>query len=69
MDLIDVANDHAEYLLHVALHKRRSKRGGQVASAEYCDSCGVPIPELRREAVAGCQTCVDCQQLLETRRG
>ncbi|WNF45833.1 TraR/DksA C4-type zinc finger protein [Pseudomonas sp. SG20056] len=37
----------------------------QGESAEYCDGCGVPIPQARRLAVPGCQFCVDCQSLLE----
>ncbi|MDC0887427.1 DksA/TraR family C4-type zinc finger protein [Altererythrobacter sp.] len=30
-------------------------------SAKYCDECGEPIPERRREAVRGVRTCVQCQ--------
>jgi phage/conjugal plasmid C-4 type zinc finger TraR family protein len=41
----------------------------QGESAEYCDDCGVPIPQARRLAVPGCQYCVDCQGLREVRRG
>lgn len=33
----------------------------QGASAEYCDECGEPIPEKRREALPGVRTCVGCQ--------
>jgi phage/conjugal plasmid C-4 type zinc finger TraR family protein len=36
-------------------------------SAYHCltDGCGVAIPEARRRALPGVQTCVDCQQQLE----
>jgi len=30
-------------------------------SAEFCDDCGEPIPERRRNALAGVRTCVACQ--------
>ncbi len=39
---------------------RRRLSSGRV-SAEYCEDCGEPIPERRREAVSGVQTCVQCQ--------
>lgn len=34
-------------------------------SAEDCAMCGEPIPEGRRQAVPGVQTCVDCQNDIE----
>ena len=36
-------------------------------SAEYCDGCGADIPEARRLAVPGCQYCVTCQGMRESR--
>ena len=30
-------------------------------SAEFCDGCGEPIPEARRQALPGVRTCVPCQ--------
>jgi len=30
-------------------------------SAEECEDCGEPIPEKRRAALPGVQTCVACQ--------
>lgn len=41
----------------------------QGVSALECGYCGDDIPEKRRLAVPGCQTCFDCQQLLEVKRG
>jgi phage/conjugal plasmid C-4 type zinc finger TraR family protein len=35
------------------------------ASAERCAVCDEPIPEARRQAVYGVQTCIDCQRELE----
>ena len=30
-------------------------------SLTHCEDCGEPIPERRREALAGVRTCVSCQ--------
>lgn len=37
-------------------------------SATECE-CGAQIPEARRKAVPGVQTCIECQEFNETRRG
>ena len=42
----------------VSAARARMPRG---PSAEYCDECGEPIPEKRREALPGVRTCVACQ--------
>ncbi|MDM3127280.1 TraR/DksA C4-type zinc finger protein [Citrobacter sp. CK204] len=36
-------------------------------SAERCEECDEPIPDPRRAAVPGCQTCADCQIVIELR--
>ncbi|WP_241832990.1 TraR/DksA C4-type zinc finger protein [Klebsiella pneumoniae] len=36
-------------------------------SATHCRDCGEGIPERRRELVAGCQRCADCQVKFEER--
>ncbi|HAM5749059.1 TPA: TraR/DksA C4-type zinc finger protein [Escherichia coli] len=36
-------------------------------SAEHCAECDEPIPEPRRAAVPGCQTCASCQEEIELR--
>ncbi len=36
-------------------------------SAEYCDECGDPIPERRREVLQGVRTCVRCQSARDAR--
>lgn len=36
-------------------------------SAERCEECDEPIPEPRRAAVPGCQTCVSCANDIELR--
>lgn len=32
----------------------------------YCIDCDEPIPQARREALRGCERCIDCQTLHET---
>ncbi len=34
-------------------------------SAEFCEECGDPIPQARREALPGVVYCVSCQQALD----
>lgn len=65
-DLIDQANEHADYLLQMALARRPVAAG---SSAYECEDCGEAIPQARRARVQGCVTCVDCQGLREVRRG
>ena len=66
-DEIDRANDQAQYLLDVALQRIRLEPSSRV-SAQFCADCDDPIPLLRQQTIAGCQTCVDCQGLREVRR-
>ncbi|WP_414159871.1 TraR/DksA C4-type zinc finger protein [Pseudomonas sp. BNK-45] len=66
-DVIDLANDQADYFLQVALD-RRQRQTTTAASAEFCEDCDDPIPLLRQQMVPGCQTCVSCQELREARR-
>lgn len=65
-DMVDQANEHADYLLQVALAKRPVSHA---ASALECEDCGEDIPQARRVAVPGCRRCADCQGLAEVRRG
>lgn len=66
-DVIDIANDQADYFLQVALDRRKRSLVATV-STEDCEDCGEPIPEPRRVAVLGCDTCIDCQAIRERRR-
>ncbi|QZD86782.1 DksA/TraR family C4-type zinc finger protein [Qipengyuania psychrotolerans] len=50
----------------VSAARSRMPRG---ESAEYCDECGEPIPERRREALPGVRTCVSCQSNRDAARG
>ena len=51
----------------IADQRRRAGMDGKTAadSAETCNACGEPIPEARRQAVPGVQTCIECQTLIE----
>ena len=42
---------------------RHQLSGGE--SAVYCDECGQPIPEARRQAIPGVRLCIACQSALE----
>lgn len=66
-DVIDVANDHADYLLQLSIAQHQRRTAGQATSAEFCEACGDDIPQARRLAAPGCQLCIDCQQLRERR--
>lgn len=61
----ELAQRVQEERLQQAIDNRVQYQG---ESAEDCDSCGVDIPQARRLAVPGCQSCVDCQSLREVRR-
>lgn len=65
-DAVDFANDRAEYFLQLSL--QRLARLPVKPSAQICVDCDEPIPVARQLSVAGCETCVDCQELRERRR-
>ena len=66
-DIADRANEQMDYLLQVALCRRAQPSEG--VGLEDCEDCGEPIPVLRRETLAGCRTCIDCQTKRERRHG
>lgn len=51
----------------LALQARRAGLDGKTVddSKRHCGVCGEPIPQPRREALPGVQTCVECQTELE----
>lgn len=65
-DNIDLASDQEEFLREMALRNQRMACSPR-PSATYCEDCGQPIPEQRRQLVKGCMTCVDCQEIREAR--
>lgn len=60
MDIIDTAAEIEELQRNAALSAHRLNRNA--VSAECCAECGEEIPEPRRAAVPGCQTCAECQE-------
>lgn len=66
-DWADQAAAREQELREDALAERERRHGKRhvEASAEICSVCGDPIPEARRQAVPGVQTCVPCQEELE----
>lgn len=69
-DIIDTAAEIEELQRNAALSAHRIDHSA--VSAEHCAECGEHIPEPRRAAVPGCQTCASCQadlELLRKQRG
>lgn len=68
-DIFDRATEVEEATREDALDRQRRRSGlsGKTAddSAIVCSECEEPIPDARRQAVPGVQTCVDCQCALE----
>ncbi|SAX24010.1 TraR/DksA family transcriptional regulator [Klebsiella quasipneumoniae] len=64
-EIIDQANELAERRLEMTIHNMRINH--HAVSATHCRDCGEEIPERRRELVAGCQRCADCQEKFEER--
>lgn len=46
-------------------HIKNARSNSAAVSLFFCDSCGAPIPEARRIAVPGVDTCVTCQTMSE----
>lgn len=64
-EIIDQANELAQQRIDMAIAAHRIDRNA--VSAERCEECGEDIPEPRRAAVPGCQTCASCQGEVELR--
>jgi len=62
MDAADLANEVAQERLDRILQSRPQQAAG--ISAAECVECGFDIPEGRRDAIQGVQTCVDCASVL-----
>lgn len=62
-DVVDIASDIAEETLANILANRAKPPTG--VSAVRCEECNCKIPEGRRLALPGIQTCVNCAQLNE----
>jgi phage/conjugal plasmid C-4 type zinc finger TraR family protein len=67
-DVIDDSQPTEELFLNLAIRAARGIRPARVDSAETCEECGCAIPQQRRDALPGVQTCLDCAVELESRR-
>lgn len=63
MDIIDTAAEIEELQRNAALSAHKLNRNA--VSSEHCAECGEDIPAARRAAVPGCQTCAECQGVIE----
>ena len=64
-DIADRAARREAEFLEAALQRQRRASASPQQSAFGCQRCGQPIPEARRQAVPGVQTCIDCQTTIE----
>lgn len=62
-EIIDQASALEEQMREQAIAAHRLNHNA--VSAEHCAECGEDIPAPRRAAVPGCQTCADCQGVIE----
>lgn len=62
-EIFDLANELAQQRIDMAIAAHCLNRNA--VSAEHCMECGEDIPVQRRAAVPGCQTCAECQGILE----
>ncbi len=46
-------------------HQQAHAVDPKAVSADWCEDCGIEIPDARRKAVPGVQLCVDCQGEIE----
>ncbi|HEB9105950.1 TPA: TraR/DksA family transcriptional regulator [Klebsiella aerogenes] len=65
-EIIDQANELAQQRIDMAIAAHRINRN--TVSAEHCSECGESIPAPRRAAVPGCQTCAECQGVIELKK-
>lgn len=67
-DIADFANDLVQERLDQALAVRNAAKPVLAFhSSLFCVSCDDPIPEARRLALQGCDLCVPCQSVIESR--
>ena len=66
MDKVDIATEYQQQFLDAQIARQR--KPVQVhESAEFCVECGQMIPDARRHAVPGVDTCVHCRTIQEKR--
>lgn len=68
VDITDIASEREEELLAEAMARHARTWVPTGAGLLFCEDCDAPIPARRREALPGCTTCVECQEVREWRR-
>lgn len=72
-DMCDHGSDRAQQMLDDALaaelRRIQAEAARPIVDHEDCVDCGEPIPAARRKARPGVETCIECQQAREVRRG
>lgn len=63
MDLVDIANETEISLTEHRINVNRTRT--MKTHILYCITCGILIPEERRNIMPGAIRCVDCQQSYE----
>lgn len=66
MSRIDDAQRIEQHLREAAISTQLEKSNKPGVEFEHCQECGVDIPKARREAIKNCNTCVNCQELIES---
>jgi len=64
-DLLDSITERQAEILESQINAARQLAMG--VSAMFCINCDCPIPETRRAALPGVDTCVTCKELHERR--
>lgn len=64
-DQFDRAQQLEEMAREIAIKKHRTFKA---VSRVYCEDCDAPIPEKRRQLIAGVSRCVTCQEIEEKRQ-
>ncbi|WP_035218572.1 TraR/DksA family transcriptional regulator [Desulfatibacillum aliphaticivorans] len=62
-DATDMAQEKEADFTRQAIAAARTRPG--IRTYETCRDCGDPIPLARRQAVPGCERCIDCQEEYE----
>ncbi|NXZ87931.1 TraR/DksA C4-type zinc finger protein [Serratia fonticola] len=65
-DLMDIAQERQALILDAQIANAR--KSSVMPSAFKCEDCDAPIPEARRIALLGVETCVACQHRREAMR-
>ncbi|MBV7413607.1 TraR/DksA C4-type zinc finger protein [Aeromonas sp. sif2433] len=60
-DELDRLEQLRQLTIDAGIHAARISGTGP----HFCIDCDEPIPQARREAVRGCELCIDCRSLAE----